>query len=37
MKVETEWTWDDAVSTFYLWIGGTWKADSDEDIIALVT
>lgn len=37
MKVETEWTWDDAVSTFYLWIGWTWKADSDKDIIDLVT
>lgn len=36
MKVETEWTWDDEVSTFYLWIGWTRKADDDADTIALV-
>jgi hypothetical protein len=36
MKVETEWTWDDEVSTFYLWIGWSRKADDDADTIALV-
>lgn len=37
MKVETTTVDEEEVTTFYLGIGGTYKADSDEDIIALVT
>lgn len=36
MKVETTKVDDTDVSTFYLWIGDSRKADDDADIIALV-
>lgn len=37
MKVETTTVSEEEVTTFYLGIGGVYKADSDEAIIALVT